>query len=69
MASAHPSLDEASGDAALRADPESAEAFAAAIEAALAAGEAQIALGLEHAGRFTARAQGDAVLRAYERAS
>ena len=69
VASAHPSLDEASGDAALRADPESPEAFAAAIEAALAAGEAQIALGLEHAGRFTARAQGDAVLRAYERAS
>ena len=29
VASAHPSLDEASGDAALRADPDSAEAIAA----------------------------------------
>ena len=66
VASAHPSLDEASGDAALRADPESPEAFAATIEAALAAGEAQAALGLEHAGSFTARAQGEAVLHAYE---
>jgi len=66
VASAHPSLDEASGEAALRADPESPEAFAATIEAALAAGEAQAALGLEHAGSFTARAQGEAVLRAYE---
>ena len=31
VASSHPSLDEACGDAAVRADPESAEAFAAAI--------------------------------------
>jgi glycosyltransferase involved in cell wall biosynthesis len=65
VASAHPSMDEASGKVALRADPESPEAFAAAIEAALAGDEAQIAVGLEHAGRFTARAQGESVLRGY----
>ena len=35
VASSHPSLDEACGDAAVRADPESAEAFAAAIADAL----------------------------------
>ncbi len=31
VASAHPSLDEASGNAALRADPDSAEAIATSI--------------------------------------
>ena len=35
VASAHPSLDEASGNVAVRADPESAEEFAEAIERAL----------------------------------
>jgi glycosyltransferase involved in cell wall biosynthesis len=65
VASAHPSLDEASGDAAPRADPESPEAFAAAIEAAFAADEGRVARGLEHARRFTARAQGESVLRGY----
>ena len=37
VASAHPSMDEACGDAAVRADPESAEAIAAAIRDALGA--------------------------------
>ena len=36
VASAHRSLDEASGDAALRADPDDPAAIAAAIERALA---------------------------------
>ena len=35
VASSHPSLDEASGDAAVRVDPESPEAIAAGIERAL----------------------------------
>ena len=35
VASSHASLDEAGGDAAMRADPLSAEAMAAAIERAL----------------------------------
>ncbi len=64
VASAHPSMDEASGDAALRADPDSTEAMADAIERALA-DETLRGRGLEHAARFTARAQGEAVLGAY----
>jgi glycosyltransferase involved in cell wall biosynthesis len=65
VASAHPSLDEASGDAALRADPDSAEAIAAGIEQALEDRGRLAAKGLEHARQFTARAQGEAVLQAY----
>jgi glycosyltransferase involved in cell wall biosynthesis len=67
VASAHASLDDASGDLALRADPDSPEAFAEAIERALDRDENLVARGLEHARRFTARAQGEAVLRGYER--
>jgi glycosyltransferase involved in cell wall biosynthesis len=67
VASAHPSLDEASGDAALRADPESANAFGEAIERGLSGDESRITRGLRHAGRFTARAQGEAVLGGYEK--
>jgi glycosyltransferase involved in cell wall biosynthesis len=66
VASAHPSMDEASGEAALRANPESAEAFAEAIDQALADRESQVARGREHARGFTFRAQGEAVLRGYE---
>jgi glycosyltransferase involved in cell wall biosynthesis len=68
VASAHRSLDEASGDAAVRADPESAEALAAATERALTERDALIARGTEHARRFTYRVQGETVLEAYERA-
>jgi glycosyltransferase involved in cell wall biosynthesis len=69
VASAHPSLDEACGDAALRADPESKEAIAAAIEAALARRAELVPLGLAHAARFTARATGEAFLAAYSDAA
>jgi glycosyltransferase involved in cell wall biosynthesis len=65
VASAHPSLDEASGDAALRADPDDPGAIAAAIEHALADRERLAALGLEHARRFTWAATGRAILAAY----
>ncbi|MGH3079761.1 MAG: glycosyltransferase family 4 protein [Gaiellaceae bacterium] len=65
VASAHASLDEASGDAAVRAAPESAEAIASGIEQALAERPSLVSQGQEHARRFTARAQGEAVLRAY----
>jgi glycosyltransferase involved in cell wall biosynthesis len=67
IASAHRSLDEASGDVAVRANPESAEALASAIERALADSESLVARGYEHAGRFTSRAQGEIILEAYER--
>jgi glycosyltransferase involved in cell wall biosynthesis len=66
VASAHPSLDEASGDVALRAEPENQEAFVAEIERAIDAGHDRARAGLEHADRFSARGQGEAVLRAYE---
>jgi glycosyltransferase involved in cell wall biosynthesis len=56
VASSHPSMDEACGNAALRADPESPEELAAAITEALAGGPAVAALGREHAARFTWRA-------------
>jgi glycosyltransferase involved in cell wall biosynthesis len=65
VASAHRSMDEASGDAPVRADPDSAEAIAEGIGRALAGRPPLAARGLEHARRFTARAQGEAVLRAY----
>jgi glycosyltransferase involved in cell wall biosynthesis len=68
VASAHGSMDEASGEAAVRADPDSAEAIAAGIERALGEREALAGHGLAHAGRFTARAQGEAVLHGYEAA-
>jgi glycosyltransferase involved in cell wall biosynthesis len=69
VASSHPSLDEAGGDAALRADPDSPEAFAAAIEEALARRDELVPRGLEHARRFTWRAAGEVFLRSYEEAA
>jgi glycosyltransferase involved in cell wall biosynthesis len=65
VVSSHESLDEASGDAALRADPEDTEVYAAALEAALAAPRGK---GVKHAARFTWRACGEAVLAGYESA-
>ena len=62
VVSAHPSLDEASGEAALRADPDDPEAFADALEQALSSPRGT---GVEHAARFTWRACGEAVLRGY----
>ena len=66
VVSSHESLDEASGDAALRADPDDAAAFAAAISQAVAERERLAALGLEHASRFSWRAVGEIFLRGYE---
>ena len=62
VVSSHPSLDEASGDVALRADPESPAAFADALEHAL---DSPRGTGVEHASRFTWRACGEAVLGGY----
>jgi glycosyltransferase involved in cell wall biosynthesis len=66
VASSHPSLDEASGKAAFRADPENPEAVAAAVEAALEQNAERQAEGVAHARRFTWEACGEAVLRGYE---
>jgi glycosyltransferase involved in cell wall biosynthesis len=68
VVSSHPSLDEASGEAAVRADPEDAEEFADALEQALDMDAERRAAGLAHAARFTWRACGQAVLAGYERA-
>jgi alpha-1,3-rhamnosyl/mannosyltransferase len=68
VVSSHPSLDEASGDAAFRADPEDAEAFAGALERALEAPREPRERGIAHAARFTWRACGEAVLAGYESA-
>ena len=69
VASAHPSLDEASGDAAVRADPDDAAAIAAAIEDAIARREELAARGLAHAARFTWRRVGEIFLSGYEEAA
>jgi glycosyltransferase involved in cell wall biosynthesis len=68
VTSAHESLDEASGGAALRADPEDPAAFAEAIRRAIAERERLVALGLEHVKGFSWRAVGETFLRAYEEA-
>ncbi|MEK6274691.1 MAG: glycosyltransferase family 1 protein [Actinomycetota bacterium] len=65
VASSHPSLDEASGDAAVRVDPKSPEAIAEGIERALAERDTLVAKGLEHAKRFTWRACGEAQLHGF----
>ena len=53
VASAHPSLDEAAGDVAFRADPDSPAEIAAAIERALGAPGDVVGRGLDHAASFT----------------
>ena len=68
VASSHPSLDEACGDAAVRVDPESPEDIAAGIERALAAREELVPRGLDHARRFTWGETGRALLAGYEAA-
>jgi glycosyltransferase involved in cell wall biosynthesis len=65
VASSHPSLDEACGDAAVRADPGSAEHVAAGIEQALLERDTLVPRGLEHASRFTWRACGEAHLHGF----
>jgi glycosyltransferase involved in cell wall biosynthesis len=68
VVSSHPSLDEACGDAALRADPADAEAFARALDQALSPSPEPRERGFVHAARFTWRACGEAVLSGYQSA-
>jgi glycosyltransferase involved in cell wall biosynthesis len=53
VVSSHPSLDEASGAAAVRVDPEDASAVAAGVREAIARRDELVPLGLAHARRFT----------------
>jgi glycosyltransferase involved in cell wall biosynthesis len=52
VVSDHPSLDEASGEAAVRVDPENPEAIANGVRQALDRRDELVPLGLEHARRF-----------------
>jgi glycosyltransferase involved in cell wall biosynthesis len=67
VASSHPSLDEASGAAAVRADPEDPEAIADAIRTALSRRDELRALGLTHAATFSWRRTGEIFLEGYRR--
>ncbi len=69
VASAHESMDEASGDAAVRADPDDPAAIAAAICDAHSRREELAARGLDHARRFTWHASGEVLLAGYEEAA
>lgn len=69
VASAHASMDEAAGDAAVRADPNDPAAIAAAIAEAHERREELVVKGLEHASRFTWRASGETFLAGYEEAA
>jgi glycosyltransferase involved in cell wall biosynthesis len=69
VASSHPSLDEACGDAAVRADPESAEAIAEAIRAALGRRDELRAKGLAHAAGFSWSRTGELFLGGYRQFS
>jgi glycosyltransferase involved in cell wall biosynthesis len=66
VASNHPSLDEASGGAALRASPEHPDSLADALEHALENPEPLVERGRKHSARFTWRACGEALLAGYE---
>ena len=67
VASAHASLDEAAGDAAVRATPDDPAAIAAAVRAALDGREALVERGLRHSARFTWEGNGRAHLAAWSR--
>jgi glycosyltransferase involved in cell wall biosynthesis len=69
VVSAHPSLDEACGDAAVRVDPREPDAIADGIERALAERDELVPRGLAHAASFTWLANGRAHLAAWARGS
>lgn len=69
VASAHHSLDEACGDAAVRVDPEDPDAITQGIRRALAERERLSRLGLEHARTFSWQEAGKVFLAAFEEAA
>lgn len=69
VASSHPSMDEASGEAAVRFDPDSPEELAAAVGRALEERDERVRLGLEHAARFTWSRTGRIFLESFEAAA
>ena len=69
VASSHPSLDEASGDVALRADPDRPDEWAAALEQALGERDELVRRGLDSARGFTWGRTGRIVLDALTEAA
>jgi glycosyltransferase involved in cell wall biosynthesis len=67
VASAHESMDEASGAAAIRADPESPQSIASGILQAITRRDELRAKGIEHVRNFTWRRTGEVFLEGYER--
>ena len=65
VASAHPSMDEAAESVAFRADPDSPEEIAAAIECALRAPGDVVQRGLDHAACFTWEAAARVFIEAF----
>ena len=65
VASSHPSLNEASGDAALRVDPDDPDAFGAALDEAIRRRDELVPLGLAHAARFRWSRTGGTMLAAF----
>jgi glycosyltransferase involved in cell wall biosynthesis len=68
VVSSHPSLDEAAGDVALRADPDAAGEWAGRLEEAAARRSELGPRGLEHAARFGWDAVGETMLAAWRHA-
>ncbi len=68
VASSHPSMDEACGDAAVRVDPDDADAIVAGIRQAIDRRDELVAAGLAHAAPFTWRRCGEAHLQAFVKA-
>jgi glycosyltransferase involved in cell wall biosynthesis len=69
VVSAHASLDEACGDAAVRVDPDSDEAIADGVRRAIAERDVLVPRGLAHAARFTWRENGRVHLEAFRAAA
>ena len=69
VASSHPSLDDACGEAAIRVEPTDPEAIADGIHEALARRDELARRGLEHARRFSWARTGAVILEALERAA
>ncbi|HEU0304524.1 MAG TPA: glycosyltransferase, partial [Gaiellaceae bacterium] len=65
VCSSHESMDEACGDAGVRADPEDPAAIAAAIERALRERDELVVRGLPHAARFSWSQTGRVFLDGY----
>jgi glycosyltransferase involved in cell wall biosynthesis len=69
VASSHPSMDEACGDAAVRVDPDDEAAIAAGIQEARERRSELVERGLEHAASFSWRRVGEVFLEGYREAA